>query len=168
MKLTILKLQILLLFFTVSIVGCNKSTKINNEEKNPEEKINEEKKPEEGNPYYTLLIGKWKLEKVKEVFVPVPPPPTHDYSQYNIVYEFKTNKVLIVSGEIEKIKRYIGHNPGEHSYSFIYDDNKLGLPNLPYGLKIDNFISWYNITSEELIINDSPVDGYIYYLIKIN
>jgi len=115
-----------------------------------------------------LIIGKWQLVKVDEVFVPIPPPPSYDYSKYNIMYEFKANGVLTVFGETNNIERYIGHEICDHLYSFVDDDGGLGMPNLPFGLQIGTFTSWYKISSEELIINDSPLDGYIYYLIKIN
>jgi hypothetical protein len=66
------------------------------------------------------VLGKWKLEKVKKF-------PTHvwwedvgvletfDYSQYNIVYEFKAKNVLTVSGACD-IDNYKGHETGNHFF----------------------------------------------------
>ena len=155
----IIKLQVILILLVAGIVGCNKTNESNQIEEIPEETID--------STLYTLISGKWQLLTVEEVFVPVP-QPTHDYSKYNIVYEFKPNGVLTVSGATDDIERYIGHKTGKHSYSFIDDGNKLGMVGLPFGLQINNFISWYQLSSEELIINDSPLDGYVYFLIKID
>ena len=58
------------------------------------------------------FIGKWKLEKV--FFASGgDEPATFDYSQNNIIYEFKANNTLIVSGSTDKID-YRGHKIGSH------------------------------------------------------
>ena len=160
----LLKLLTFSLLLMTLAAACNKNQKENDVQiENPEEAIKHI-----DSELYALISGKWQLVEVREVFVPVPPHPSYDYSGYNIVYEFKTNGVLTVSGETYDIDRYIGHEIGEHPYSFIDDDRGLGMPNLPFGLQIDNFPYWYQISSEELKIDYSPGDGYIYFLIKLN
>jgi hypothetical protein len=61
----------------------------------------------------SLVGSKWKLE----VFCYWDEEPINvDYSQYDIIYEFKGNNVLLVSGEMDSIDAYKGHTKGEHSY----------------------------------------------------
>jgi len=103
------------------------------------------------------LTGKWKLVKVEEVFNN---PTSYDYSPYNIVYEFQTKGVLTVSGETNNISMYRGHDIGEYSYSIVDEDQS-------YLLKIGNTTYWCQVTSEKLVIDSSPLDGPIYYFIKI-
>lgn len=42
-----------------------------------------------------------------------------DYISHNIIYDFQANNVLTVSGEIEGIKNYKGHEIGKYSYNQI-------------------------------------------------
>ena len=101
---------------------------------------------------------KWKLVTLLVPFTP-DGPIWYDYSKYDIVYEFRTNNVLTVSGETTDIEVYIGHEIGEHFYSI---DNV-------WELKIDNIVYWgYYTTANELIIDGSPLDGYKYNFVKIN
>jgi len=109
------------------------------------------------------IIGEWKLKKVTIPFI----DKSYDYSQYSIVYEFKRNGVLTVSGETDVIDTYIGHTIGKYSYTFIEDKEGYGMVGLPYGLKIDDDTYWYKISSEELTITRTPLDGYAYYLVKL-
>ena len=162
MKLNVIKLHIIAIIVVAFVLGCNKTN-----EKDFVEKLPEENPTELVNStLYKLILGKWQLLQVDEVFTPEPPSLSHDYSEYNIVYELKTNGVLTVSGEIEDVDTYRGHTIGNHTYSFIDDDNQMGNPSFPFGLQIDALTSWYKISSEELIINNSPMDGFIYSLIK--
>lgn len=69
----------------------------------------------EEEEYPTHHFGKWQLVTVgnrTETFELV----SADYSQANIVYDFRENNVMVVSGEIEDIEDYRGHEIGEHSY----------------------------------------------------
>ncbi len=108
------------------------------------------------------IIGKWKLVKVQVVFYN---RDLYDYSHYNIIYEFKSNNVLTVSGETDDIDTYRGHNIGEHVYS-ITDDDKV-IPGSSPVLKIDEIYSLFSISSKSLEISYAPLDGPIYFLIKI-
>jgi hypothetical protein len=65
------------------------------------------------------VLGKWKLEKIeKTTFVPwegVKGLEVFDYSQNDIVYEFKDKNVLTVSGACD-IDNYKGHETGNHFF----------------------------------------------------
>jgi hypothetical protein len=111
---------------------------------------------------FASIIGKWRLTIGRSsgfMFSPV----IVDYSQYNIVYEFKEEGILIISA---KTGAPTFPDVGEHLYSIV--DNEYGFPGLPYGLKIGNWESWYQISSERMIIDDSPVDGGVMYFVRIN
>ena len=64
----------------------------------------------------TFLVGnKWKLEFIVGGYG----TPSVNYSQYNIVYEFKENNVLVVSGKLDIADdRILG--PGEHFYDAVW------------------------------------------------
>jgi|SRR5690554_1389491 len=73
------------------------------------------KKEEIDEEYPTQHLGKWQLVAVEyrtETFELI----SADYSQANIIYDFRENNVMVVSGEIEGIEDYRGHAIGEHSY----------------------------------------------------
>lgn len=111
------------------------------------------------------ILGKWKLIKTRGIVLSSEgyDLKCYDYSRYDIVYEFKTNNVLTISGDLD-----IWPKIGEHFYSIVDDEKGLGMVGLPYGLKIgDNLTYWYQVTSKELIIDMRPLDGTTYYLVKI-
>ena len=99
----------------------------------------------------TSIIGEWKFMK-EQTSGFVSPSKEIDYSEHNIVYEFKTNGVLTVSGNgnagwIEK---------GNHSYSIgNYQKIQVGYSS-----------SWYSVSPSELIIDSRPVDGSAFYFAK--
>lgn len=100
----------------------------------------------------TSIIGKWKLMK-EQTSGFVGSPSEIDYSKHNIVYEFKTNGFLTVSGNGNTgwIKK------GSHSYSIgNYREIQVGYSS-----------SWYNVSPSELIIDSRPVDGSAFYFAKI-
>ena len=67
----------------------------------------------------TLIIaGKWKLDFVGYMDSNIS-PAIRDYSQYDIIYDFMENNVLIVSGNVNKIDDYRGHAIGTHSYELL-------------------------------------------------
>ena len=108
------------------------------------------------------IVGNWKLLKERIPFTSTG-PITRDYSQDSIVYEFKQDGTLIVS---ENAKNYGLHESGK--YSFIKDEWGMGLGDYPWGLKINQGqTNWYRISSEELIIDGSPLDGSTLYFVKI-
>jgi len=99
------------------------------------------------------LIGKWRMtEMVTSGFLG--PATSHDYSQYNIVYEFKANGIVSISGETDDV--------GNHSFFFEYDKT-YDLHSLKIGHQ------WYlaSISSGELMLDNRPLDGSLYKLIKI-
>jgi hypothetical protein len=113
-------------------------------------------------PTRATIVGQWKLVKV--IF-----PDTsdgrvsYDYSQYAIMYEFKTDGVLTVSGEVGSIDSYYGHNIGEHDYLIVDDDKETG----SYRLSIGKMTYWYTISANKLEISLAPLDGPIFYLEKV-
>ena len=115
------------------------------------------------------IIGKWKLLKITIPFTPTG-PASYDYSRNMIVYEFDTHGILTISVETDQVDRYKGHEAGEYPY-LINDQQGQGQGQVgtSYGLEIGIFSTyWYRLSSKELIIDASPVDGYIYYFLKIN
>ena len=107
------------------------------------------------------IIGKWKLLSISYPMV----GETNDYFQENIVYEFKTNCILTVSG-VTTIPLRGGAKIGEHSYSS--DKNNM----IEWGsdpvLTINGCIWWYSVSSEYLEISQAPLDGAIINFEKIN
>ena len=135
MKTNILKLTVFLLFLAGSISSCEK-----------------EKRYEP-----TSLKGsQWKLVRAS---LPFNESELYDYSQYDIKYEFKTNNVLTVSGETNFTDSYLGHEIGEYFYSIIYDDQII--PGSSPVLKIDELYYLFRVTSTNLVIDSSPLDGVI-------
>ena len=66
-----------------------------------------------------------------------------DYTPYNVIYEFKADGVLTVSGETSQVDIYLGHEIGDHFYA----TSKVGVL-IGNDVKIDN-------TQKNLIIGDS-------------
>lgn len=96
----------------------------------------------------TSIIGKWKLMKEQTSGF-----GSIDYSKRNIVYEFKTNGVLTVSGNGNTGWK----EKGRHSYSIDnYREIQAGYSS-----------SWYNVSPGELIIDSRPLDGSAFYFAKI-
>ena len=83
------------LAMAIAVAGCNSSTGVNDEEEEP-----------------GTIIGKWKLVTYLYPFGNT----SKDCSRYNVVYEFQTNNVLLVSREINN---EYGHEAGEHPYNHI-------------------------------------------------
>ena len=65
------------------------------------------------------IVGKWKLEVVYFLDLTDISPKHLDYSQNDIIYDFKENNVLIVSGKMDNIGDYRGYTKGEHSYEML-------------------------------------------------
>ena len=82
------------------------------------------------------IFSKWKLAFVSYMDTNIS-PATIDYSQYEIIYDFQGNNILIVSGETDNINDYRGHEKGIHYYEKLppYTSNAMGI-NLPQ-IKID-------------------------------
>jgi len=106
------------------------------------------------------IIGEWKLEKIR-VHSRMGISCT-DCSPYNVVYEFKQNGTLTVSGNTEN---YGWHESGK--YFFIKDEWGAGRDDYPWGLNInEGSTNWYMLSSKTLIIDYSPMDGGTLYLVK--
>ena len=112
------------------------------------------------------LLGEWKLIEMRF-------PMTNlsvDYAEYNTVFDFKDNGILLVSGvPAEIIDRYPHESNGEYVYSTkIFPIGSVsGLIGwAPVGFQIFNMNNWFEISSNQLEINGSHLDGAIYYLIK--
>ena len=136
----------LILILAIVFVGCNKAVQMNDED----------------GEEFASIIGKWKLVNVTIPFI----GEENDYSQYNIVYEFNANGILLVSGKIDHIDAYRGHGTGEHFYSII-DENEASETIPEFRLKIGTAYWAYRISSKELLIDASPLDGTILNFIKI-
>jgi len=140
----IIKKTFFFLSIAIAFVGCDSPMEMNGEEIN-----------------YLSIIGKWKLIKTVHPMS----GQSLDYSKYNIFYEFKSDNILKISGDSGE---QIFFDTGEHFYTFVEDEMGYGMVGLPYGLKIDNNTFWYNLSSKELIIDNSPLDGGKIYFILIN
>ena len=112
------------------------------------------------------IIGDWKLDKVKANFF-LAEDKTQDLSKNNIVYQFRSDGILTVSGNVDPINNYPGHTVRDYTYS-IDETQKHGPSGWPRGLKIDDFIYWYRLSQDKLIIDASPLDGATYYLTRID
>ncbi len=100
----------------------------------------------------TSVVGKWKLMK-EQTSGFGSPAEVIDYSGRNVVYDFRSDEVVRVTGN--------GNTgwirTGEHTYSI---DNfrriNVGFRN-----------SWYSVLPNELIIDSRPVDGSAFYFEKL-
>lgn len=90
------------------------------------------KKEEIEKEYPTHHLGKWQLVTVKLYNIDLGEFVPLDYSHANIIYDFRKNNVLIVSGEIEDIEDYKGHEIGEHFYEVLPINHPLS----PYKMNI--------------------------------
>lgn len=101
------------------------------------------------------IIGEWKLMMAKIIDFS-PNPPIIDYSNENIIYNFKSNGKLVVTGG-----QNIGYPNGEYEYFFGEDYLGGGLGNEPKVLIVKiNGSKWtYNLTGKEMKLGQSYVDG---------
>jgi len=145
MKLASLRLPIISLIIAVNLFSCKK----NNEY------------PE------NIIIGKWKLVEARGSWG----EEDRDYSQYNIVFEFKLNGVLSVTGLPDNYWAIVDKN-GKHSYSLYEEDAGYGLEKK---IQIGNSYWWYGLGSWNHSINTSiglhitlaPIDGGHYEFVKL-
>ncbi len=80
----------------------------------------------------SILYGKWELAKIKSFSIEEG-DLEFDYLQNNIIYEFKTNGVLVVTGDVESVD-YKGIEKGDHSYAVTLSQTN---EKSPHSLKID-------------------------------
>ena len=108
----------------------------------------------------SLKGTKWKLVKIL-IFA----PGLVNYSDHNIIYEFRDDGILMISGVLEDIKGYWGPESGKHAYSIIPYDERFRL-NI-----VNDDIYWWGLISDkklELVSSMIALDGPIYYFDKIN
>ena len=104
-------------------------------------------------PAHPSILGKWRLISGEWPMGRI----TYDFSQYYIVYEFKANTVLTVTGDVDDQVR-LG------DFHWAYETDGHGRPTI----LIEGFPHLFQVTSEELILNGSVLDGDIYYFVRIN
>lgn len=104
------------------------------------------------------IIGNWKLIEAKLPGLKGGDSAERliDYTNENIIYNFKPNGVLIVSGE-SNIE--YGYNNGKYEYFF--GEDHLGGNNTPKVLlvKINNSKWTYNLTNGKMTLGQSYFDG---------
>jgi len=109
---------------------------------------------------YSKILGKWKLLKTTHPIT----GQSFDYSIDNIVFEFKTNGTLTVSGNIDDL----WPSNGDHIYSVSKLINEYNLNQL--NLIIDTWPFLPRVSSKNLQIHKfgySPNDGLVFDLMKI-
>lgn len=106
------------------------------------------------------VIGKWKLIKAKVVFKN---QETEDYSCDDIIYDFQDDGVLLISGSSDKA---IGYQEGQYMYEFTTERLFEGLEE-GYTISINNRKIATGIKNNQLVLNDSPLDGPILYFVRV-
>jgi len=99
------------------------------------------------------IIGKWKLIEVQ--YLGIDGLSSKDYSSENIIYNFKSNGILEVTGG-----ENIGYSTGE--YDYIFGEGNLGGDNVDPKvllLQIDGSKWTFDLNNEKLKIGQSYVDG---------
>jgi hypothetical protein len=117
----------------------------------------------------TAIVGKYKLVKA----VPITRPESYECSQYNIMFEFKTNGTLTVSGKTDQANIYV---IPEGDYLYLLKNSKLRIKSdMLFQGKLD---FWYNLSSKEITLSpalfsddmsdlDGSIDGgNIWFFIK--
>jgi len=106
----------IILIMIACCVSCSKEPQ-GQEQDRPEHRIAATKHYHEEDP--SAVLGTWQLVGVFTWTLSGDETEEYDYSQDNVVYEFKTGNVLTVSGDIDKIEAYTGHEAGIHTYYLI-------------------------------------------------
>lgn len=102
------------------------------------------------------IVGSWKLTEAR--FYGLQGGDSSEgsinYTNENIIYNFQTNGILIVSGGDNA-----GHKNGEYEYFF--GEDHLGSSNDPKSLLVNiNNSKWtYNLTNGKMTLGKSYVDG---------
>lgn len=104
------------------------------------------------------VIGKWKLVTGETTFFN---PRKEDYSCQDIIYDFREDGTLVISGNNEQL---IGYEGGEYTFEF----SKIELyEGLNYSLTIENGSIGCSIEKNHMILDNSPLDGPILHLVRI-
>jgi hypothetical protein len=164
MKNIILKTIIVFIPLFIIVIGCNESDKNN--------KLSGIDTSKELQNYDLAckisavsgskdnIVGDWKLSIGKTVFFK---PQIVDYSCLNIIYHFKTNDTLIIESSAENP---IGNRAGIYIYHLTLE-NLYNNVEEKYTLKIGNLNWACGISSENMILNDTPLDGPILYFVRM-
>ena len=101
------------------------------------------------------ILGKWQLVSMASVWVSSP----IDYSQNNIIYEFKNNNTVVISYDSKEVEYW--PLPGKYSYNF-------EIPEYGYGIVVAgrNFYD-YCISKKVMVISSVAVDGPGLYFKKL-
>lgn len=114
------------------------------------------------NSSNTEIVGQWQLKQINYYGLEGgnSSQSTVDYSDQNIIYNFKVNGVVTISGE----------NPGiiEGDYDYSYGEDYLGGSTDPKILlvKIDNIKYTYSLKNGEMTLGKSYVDGPDFVFVK--
>jgi len=161
MQKNILKITTILLILSGCFLSCTKKVENFNEDCSLLIKYINEIVHDESSS----ILGKWKLENSVGILMgwhygdSGTPYLCSDYSQSNIVYEFKTDNVLTISEDTDLFLK------GEHFYSIVEFNEWYGSE---FRLKIGEYTYfWYRNSSKELVLDLMPVDGPAYYLVKM-
>lgn len=124
-----MKNTVFLVLFAILILGCS------NDDVSP-----------------TQIIGNWKLMEAK--FYSPEGESSTDYSNSNIIYNFKANGTLVVSGE-----EHPGYTDG--TYEYFFGNDFLGGETDPKVLLVKiNGSKWtYDLTQGKMTLGKSYVDG---------
>lgn len=108
------------------------------------------------NPSNSEILGEWKLIEAR--IINFENNPLIDYSKENIIYNFKANRVLSVTGG-----NNVGYPNGE--YDYIFEKDYLGGAPSPGEekillVKVNNNTKWtYTLTYGRMTLGNSYVDG---------
>jgi len=111
------------------------------------------------------IVGKWTLKKA---FSGWKGQSCWDYSQCNIIYEFRPDGSLIISGRPAGLPVY--HRGNRHSYSIIDLIWPSGTPGVTItypGIRIGNWEYQLTLSSNEMIISQAAHDGSTFYFVRI-
>ncbi|HLW50226.1 MAG TPA: hypothetical protein VKZ78_04580 [Sphingobacteriaceae bacterium] len=117
------------------------------------------------------ILGKWKLVKTRTSAFN---PPSkiedqrsriEDYSCNNIIYHFKEDGLLIVSGTYEGV---FGFTNGEYSFVFSNTPSSDGMEDkFKLTLKIEQRDVPCSINNNNMIIDYAPGDGHTHYFVRV-
>lgn len=115
------------------------------------------KKEEIEKDYPTQHLGKWQLVFINLYNIELGEFVPLDYSHANIIYDFRENNILFVSGKIDDIEDYRGHEVGEHFYEVLPINHPLS----PYKITIKSdlwtyFYDNYDIPSKMELNSAQP------------
>lgn len=108
------------------------------------------------------IIGKWKFVKTRTAALAAP-SKTYDYSCNNVIFHFKEDGLLVISGVSEGIRSF-----GNGEYSFEFKDVPFftGMDGT-YTITIGYISGACSIQENKMIIDRSPLDGDRQYFVRV-